>query len=119
MIRASGLLDILNHLIAPVTDSFGYPTEAVPLTIMRLISSAASTGLLIDLFERYGPDSFLGRFVSVMMSSTETVIYTMSIYFMAVKVTRTRFTLLGALLCNFFGIVMSLWITIRMYGPPG
>ena len=116
MIRASGLLDILNHLIAPVTDSFGYPTEAVPLTLMRLISSAASTGLLLDLFERHGPDSFLGRFVSIMMSSTETVVYTMSIYFMSVKITKTRFTLAGALLCNFVGIVVSLFITIRLYG---
>ena len=118
MIRASGLLDILNHLISPVTDSLGYPTEAVPLTLMRLISSAASTGLLLDLFERYGPDSFTGRFVSIMMSSTETVVYTMSIYFMSVKITKTRFTLAGALLCNLVGIVMSLFLTIRIYGPP-
>lgn len=116
MIRASGLLDILNRLISPVTENFGYPTEAVPLTIMRLISSAASTGLLIDIFENYGPDSFIGRFVSIMMSSTETVIYTMSIYFMSVKITKTRFTLAGALLCNFVGIVVSLLITIRLYG---
>ena len=116
MIRASGLLDILNSLISPFTDRLGYPTEAVPLTIMRLISSAASTGLLLDLFERYGPDSFTGRFVSIMMSSTETIIYTMSIYFMSVKVTKTRFTLAGALLCNLVGIVASLLITIKLYG---
>ena len=116
MIRASGLLDILNHAISPVTESLGYPTEAVPLTLMRLISSAASTGLLLDLFERYGPDSFIGRFVSIMMSSTETVVYTMSIYFMSVKITKTRFTLAGALLCNLVGIVISLFITVRLYG---
>ena len=116
MIRASGLLDILNNAISPLTDSLGYPTEAVPLTLMRLISSAASTGLLLDLFERYGPDSFLGRFVSIMMSSTETVVYTMSIYFMSVKITKTRFTLAGALLCNFVGIVISLILTYKLYG---
>ena len=116
MIRASGLLDILNYLISPFTDRLGYPTEAVPLTLMRLISSAASTGLLLDLFEQYGPDSFLGRFVSIMMSSTETVVYTMSIYFMSVKITKTRFTLAGALICNLVGIIMSMIITIRLYG---
>lgn len=118
MIRASGLLDILNYLVSPFTERLGYPTEAVPLTLMRLISSAASTGLLIDLFERYGPDSFLGRFVSIMMSSTETVVYTMSIYFMSIKITKTRFTLAGALLCNLVGIVASLFITMRLYGGP-
>lgn len=115
MVRASGLLDILNYLIAPFTNRLGYPTEAVPLTIMRLISSAASTGLLLDLFERYGPDSFLGRFVSIMMSSTETVVYTMSIYFMSFKITKTRFTLAGALLANLVGIIASLFITIRLF----
>jgi len=116
MIRASGLLNIINYAISPFTESLGYPTEAVPLTIMRLISSAASTGLLIDIFESYGPDSFLGRFVSIMMSSTETVIYTMSIYFMSVKISKTRFTLAGALLANLVGIIASLFVTYRMFG---
>ena len=116
MLRASGIIDIINGLIAPLTDQLGYPTEAVPLTILRLVSSAASTGLLLDLFERYGPDSFLGRFVSVMMSSTETIVYTMSVYFMSIKITKTRHTLTGALLANLVGVVASLWITRQMFG---
>jgi len=116
MIRASGFLDLLNMLIAPLTDRLGYPTEAVPLTMMRLISSAASTGLLLDLFERYGPDSFLGRFVSVMMSSTETIVYTMSVYFMSIKVTKTRHTLTGAILANLIGIIASLFVTRQVFG---
>ena len=115
MLRASGAFDLLSGLIAPLTDSVGYPTESVPLTLMRLVSSSASTGLLIDLYERYGPDSFLGRFVSIMMSSTETVFYTMSIYFMSVKITKTRFTLAGALIANFTGVTLSLMITRYLY----
>ena len=116
MLRASGALELLSGLIAPITEPLGYPSEAVPLTLMRLVSSSASTGLLLDIFENYGPDSFLGRFVSVMMSCTETVVYTMSIYFMHVKITKTRFTLAGALTANFFGVLMSLWISLRLYG---
>jgi len=115
MLRASGAFDLLGALISPVTEMIGYPAETVPLTLMRLVSSSASTGLLLDLFERHGPDSFLGRFVSVMMSSTETVFYTMSIYFMSIKITKTRFTLAGALLCNFAGVALSLWITNYLY----
>ena len=115
MLRASGALDLLGNLISPLTERLGYPTETVPLTLMRLVSSSASTGLLIDLYENYGPDSFIGRFTSVMMSSTETVFYTMSIYFMSIKITKTRFTLAGALLANFAGILMSLWITRYLY----
>ena len=115
MLRASGALDLLSGLIAPLTDRIGYPTETVPLTLMRLVSSSASTGLLIDLYETYGPDSFIGRFTSIMMSSTETVFYTMSIYFMSIKITKTRFTLAGALLANFAGVILSLWITRYLY----
>ena len=115
MLRASGAFDILSGLISPLTDYVGYPTESVPLTLMRLVSSSASTGLLLDLFEKHGPDSFLGRFVSIMMSSTETVFYTMSIYFMSIKITKTRFTLAGALLANFTGVMISLWLTRFLY----
>jgi len=115
MLRASGALDLLSGLISPITDRFGYPSETVPLTLMRLVSSSASTGLLVDLYENYGPDSFVGRFTSVMMSSTETVFYTMSIYFMWVKITKTRFTLVGALLANFAGVMLSLFITRYLY----
>jgi len=115
MLRASGALDLLSNLISPLTDRVGYPTETVPLTLMRLVSSSASTGLLIDLYENYGADSFIGRFTSVMMSSTETVFYTMSIYFMSVKITKTRFTLAGALIANLAGILLSLWITRFLY----
>jgi len=115
MLRASGALDLLSRLISPITDRFGYPSETVPLTLMRLVSSSASTGLLVDLYENYGPDSFIGRFTSIMMSSTETVFYTMSIYFMCVKITKTRFTLAGALLANFAGVMLSLFITRYLY----
>jgi len=115
MLRASGALDLLGSFISPLTERMGYPTEAVPLTLMRLVSSSAATGLLLDLFERYGPDSFMGRFVSVMMSSTETVFYTMSIYFMSVKITKTRHTLTGALIANFAGVMASLWLTRQLF----
>lgn len=116
ILRASGALDLLCDLVAPLTEKIGYPVEAVPLTFMRLVSSSASTGILLDIFKNYGPDSFIGRFVSVMMSSTETVFYTMSVYFMAVKITKTRYTLAGALISNFAGVIASLWITNILWG---
>lgn len=115
ILRASGTLDLLSKIVAPITDKIGYPEEAVPLTFMRLVSSSASTGILLDLFKNYGPDSFIGNFVSVMMSSTETVFYTMSIYFMSVKITKTRYTLTSALIANFAGVVSSLWISKMLW----
>lgn len=116
ILRASGALDLFSALISPIADLVGFPKEVVPLTFMRLVSSSAATGLLLDLFKNYGPDSFIGRFVSVMMSCTETVFYTMSVYFMAVKITKTRYTLSGALFANFAGVAASLWICKSLWG---
>jgi spore maturation protein B len=116
VLDASGALELLSGFLKPIAEKIGYPTEAVPLTFMRLVSSSASTGLLLDIFKNYGPDSFTGRFVSVMMSCTETVFYTMSVYFMAVRVTKTRYTLAGALVANVAGIIASLWICKLMWG---
>lgn len=110
VLNASGTLELITGLVQPIAELVGYPAEAIPLTFMRLVSSSASTGLLLDLFKTYGPDSFTGRFVSVMMSCTETVFYTMSVYFMAIKVTKTRYTLAGALVANLAGILTSLWL---------
>lgn len=116
ILRASGALDLLSNIISPITEKLGYPTEVVPLTFMRLVSSSASTGILLDLFKTYGPDSFIGKFVSVMMSSTETVFYTMSVYFMAVNITKTKYTLVCALIANFAGVLASLWICNLLWG---
>jgi len=116
VIRASGALDILTGFFAPLLSRFGFPAEALPLTAMRLVSSSASTGLLLDIYENHGPDSFIGRFVSIMMSSTETVVYTLSVYFMSIGITKMRYTLHGALLANFTGVVASLLITFWLFG---
>jgi len=111
LLRESGVLDFISNLISPVTNLIGFPKEAVPLSFMRLVSSSASTGLLLDIFKTHGPDSFIGRLVSVMMSCTETVFYTISIYFMSIKIKKIKYTLKGALIANLFGIIASLLIT--------
>lgn len=116
ILRSSGALDLLVKLFVPVARATGFPEEAVPITFMRLISSSASTGILLDIFKNYGPDSFVGRFVSVMMSCTETVFYTMSVYFMSVKITKTRYTLAGALIANFAGVISALFLCRYMWG---
>ena len=110
VMRAGGLLDILVELSRPVAAAFGFPAELVPLSLVRLVSSSAATGLLTDLFANYGPDSYLGRVASVMMSCTETVFYTMSLYFLSVGIRKTRWTLPCALLANAVGILAAVWL---------
>lgn len=116
ILRSSGALDILCNFLFPIADAIGFPKEALPITFMRLVSSSASTGILLDVFKNYGPDSFIGRFVSVMMSCTETIVYTMSLYFMSIKVKQTRYTLAGALVANFVGVIASLLICKALWG---
>ncbi len=111
----SGALEVIANLFGYITTPLGYPKELVPLTLMRLVSSAASTSLMFDVFEKSGPDSYNGRLASVMMSCTETVFYTMSIYFTTVKIRKTRYTLAGALIANLAGVLASLYIVNKLW----
>ena len=79
----------------------------MPAVIVRMFSSSAATGLVLDIFKNYGADSYLGILSAIMMSSTETIFYTMSVYFMVVKVKETRWTLGGAMISTIAGIAAS------------
>lgn len=114
ILRASGFLDFISGLLGRLLNGVGFPAELLPVTIVRMFSSSAATGLVLDLFKEYGPDSFIGMATSILMSCTETIFYTMSVYFMAAKVTKTRYTLAGALLATFAGIVVSLFLAQMM-----
>lgn len=107
VLRASGFLDLISGLLKTLLKGTGFPAEFLPLVIVRLFSNSAATGLALDLFKAHGPDSTQGLLASLFLSSTETVFYTMSIYFMSVKIKKTRYTLPGALLATLAGIVAS------------
>ena len=107
VLRASGFLDLISGLLKTLLKGTGFPAELLPLIIVRLFSNSAATGLALDLFKAHGPDSTQGLLASLFLSSTETVFYTMSIYFMSVKIKKTRYTLPGAFLATLAGIVAS------------
>ena len=107
ILRASGFLECLSELLGKWTVYLGFPAELVPLAIVKMFSSSAATGLLLDLFKEYGTDSRIGLIASVMMSCTETIFYTMSVYFMTAHVQKSRFTLPGALFATLIGIIVS------------
>lgn len=110
ILRASGFLDFLSEIIGKMTAYVGFPSQLVPLAIVRMFSSSAATGLVLDIFKEYGTDSRIGLIASIMMSCTETIFYTMSVYFMAAKVRKTRYTLAGALAATLAGIMASVWL---------
>lgn len=114
ILRASGFLDLLSSVIGHFTEKIHFPGALVPLTLVKMFSSSAATGLLLDLYKENGTDSLIGRIASISMSCTETIFYTMSIYFMTVKVTKTRYTLTGALISSLAGIVASVILAKSM-----
>ena len=79
----------------------------LPLAVVKMFSSSAATGLLLDIYKEYGTDSLLGRMASIMLGSTETIFYTMSVYFMSVKIKKSRYTLAGALAATAAGMAAS------------
>ena len=107
ILRASGFLDYLAEIIGEFTKYIGFPGELVPLTIVKMFSSSAATGLLLDIFKEYGTDSRIGLIASISMSCTETIFYTMSVYFLVAKVTKTRYTLTGALISTIAGLAIT------------
>ncbi len=114
ILRASGFLDFLAETIGKVTRYVGFPGELVPLTIVKMFSSSAATGLLLDTYKEFGTDSFLGLVASISMSCTETIFYTMSVYFMTAKVSKSRYTLTGAMLATFAGLAASVVLANMM-----
>lgn len=114
ILSSSGLLSFITKNIARFTEGFGLPAAVVPPMIVRIFSSSAATGLVLDIFKQFGVDSYEGMLSSIMMSCTETIFYTMSVYFLTAKVTKTRWTLTGALISTGAGIVASV-ILAGMY----
>lgn len=108
VLRASSFFDIIGGVLSPILTKMHMAVEVFSLMIIKMFSSSASTGLLLDVYETYGTDSFSGLMASLMLSSTETVFYTMSVYFMTAKVTKTRYTLCGALIATAAGVAASI-----------
>ena len=110
ILRGSGFLDFLGQQLSVLFGDNFIPPQAIPLSLVKMFSSSAATGLALDLFKEYGPDSFIGRFVSISMSCTETIFYTMSVYFLTAKVTKTGYTLAGALIATVAGLIASVYL---------
>lgn len=114
VIRASGALDMLAKVLSPIGELLRIPAEVLPLILVRLFSTSAANGLVFDLFKEYGTDSNIGLIVSIVMSCTESIFYIMSVYFLSVKVKKTRWTLAGGLLATLAGVAASVIIANKM-----
>lgn len=104
---ASGCLDYMTAALRPVLLPIGIPPEILPLALMRPFSGSAGIGLLTNILNRYGPDSFIGRMASTHMGSSETLFYTVALYFGSVGIKKTRYTIPASLIAEASGLISS------------
>lgn len=109
MLRSSGAMTLLGELLAPVFSFFGIPPETALLVLIRPLSGSAALAVGAELMGQYGPDSLVGRTVAVMLGSTETTFYTISVYFGAAGIKKTRYTVPAALIADLVGFLVASW----------
>lgn len=114
MLRASGALEALSVLLSPVLQVLGIPAETVLLILVRPISGSAALAIGAELIAAHGPDSPVGRTAAVMLGSTETTFYTISVYFGAWGITKTRYAVPAALIADLVGFLAASW-SVRLF----
>lgn len=108
--RNSGALDLLCSILTPITDFLHIPAALLPLSILKTFSASGANGLLFDIFKTYGTDSYIGFAASILLSCTETLFYTVSVYYMSIQIKKSRFTIPAGILIAFVSLVISLRI---------
>ena len=114
MFNAGGAVAVAEKFLSPLLNFFKIPTEIVPLILVRPVSGSAATAMLNDIFSQYGASSFAGRCASVLAGCTDTIIYTVSVYFSAAKIKKTRHTLPCAFITLFFAVIISC-LTVNIF----
>lgn len=113
MFKASGAFNIIISAIAPLGNALHFPSEVIPLALMRPISGSGSLSVFENILKTYGADSFIGRVASVMQGSTETTFYTVAVYYGSVGISKTRHTVPAALSADLVGFIMSI-ISVKL-----
>ena len=114
MLRASGAVELISSFLAPVFGFFGIPPETAILVLVRPLSGSAALAVGADLMAQHGVDSAIGRTAAIMLGSTETTFYTISVYFGAAGIKKTRYTIPAALLADLTGFLVAS-LTVRLF----
>ncbi|OJU13640.1 MAG: hypothetical protein BGN88_06485 [Clostridiales bacterium 43-6] len=107
MFKASGALDVMTGSLTPVANFLHIPRDVIPIAIIRPVSSGGAIAMLDKILATVGPDSMSGRIASVMCGSCETTVYTTTVYYGAVGVSKIRHTLIAAFTADFAAMIMS------------
>lgn len=113
--REANLLQMLNNIIAPVVGLIGLPKEIIPLVLIKPLSGSGAIGILTDILKTYGPDTNIGLIASVIMGTTETIFYTITVYFGAVRIKKIRHTLWAAILAEITAIISAIFMVNLLF----
>ncbi len=111
MFSASGGIELIEKFAGAFSEKIGIPGGIVPLSIVRMLSGSAANSVVIDLFEKYSPDSFTGRCASIIMGASDTVLYTLAMYFGAIGVKKSRYALPASIITLVFCVIVSAVLT--------
>ncbi len=107
MLKSSGALDIICSMLSPIADFCGIPKEVMPLTILSPVSGSGAVSMYESILKDFGPDSFAGRCASVLMGSTETTFYAITLYYGSLGIKKTRHTLPSAVCADLVSFIFS------------
>ncbi|AQM59774.1 spore maturation protein [Clostridium baratii] len=108
--KNANLLDLVNKLVAPLSGAIGLPQEVVPLVLIKPISGSGAIGMFTDIIKTYGADTFIGLVASVIMGTTETIFYTITVYYGAAKIKKIRHTLWAAVIADTTAIIVAIFV---------
>jgi spore maturation protein B len=115
LFRGAGGIDLITGALRPVLDLVHFPTELLPMCLMRPLSGSGTLGMFTELVKEFGPDSLIARTAGTIFGSTETTFYVIAVYFGAVSVRRTRHAVAAGLIADAVGIVASVLICRMMF----
>lgn len=110
VLRESKALDYFIGIISPAVKLIGLPPEIVPLVLIKPLSGSGALGIFAEILKKYGADTYIGRVSSIIMGSTETIFYTLTVYYGAVKIKKIRHTLWAAIMADLTAIIMAITI---------
>lgn len=114
--KSANLLDLVNNIISPLSRAIGLPEEVVPLVLIKPISGSGAVGMFTEIIKTYGADTFIGLVASVIMGTTETIFYTITVYYGAAKIKKIRHTLWAAVIADITAIIAAIivvnWIIL-------
>ena len=116
MFRAAGGIDMLSHVLSPVLNLVGFPTDLLPMCLVRPLSGSGSLGFFTELVKQFGPDSLISRTAGTIYGSTETTFYVLAVYFGSVAIKRTRHALLAGLTADFVSVVAAVTVCKIVFG---